>query len=523
MNGLLVKVSKHISVKQRLSFISAFVIAVIVHGFMLSNKIPNHDDVGQLYDSMIRYQSGRWFLFFPAQISSDLCLPWFNGVLGIVYLSLAAMIIIWFFQVESSICVIAISAIMVTFPTVASTFNYMQAGDSYFFGLLLACLAVCFVRNSSKCCWFAAVVCLTLSMGIYQAYLPFAAALLVIWHINELLIEDKDVKEVLLSGIKCICVIGVSVAAYLVITKLVLRYYNADISGYTAGFMIDDFSIRNILRLVSTAYKRSLGYYLINDLNIHYRYMNCLYSLMFMISALFSILLFKRYRCKTKESGVKISLLLLLHFVLPLAAGLIYCMCTQVHVLMVYGFVALILFPLILTDQIEKSNITIEGIKGNLMRLGQIVIVLTVFITSFNYALVSNKAYLSLYLTYEQSYAYANRLMTEIQLQDRYDKNDTIILVGSPNINIEYTMPWREEKDVKSMTGVSASLVTARTFDRYLRYYLGVEQEVSRITSLESLESLETDIDINTLSCYPNAGSIISEDGRVFVKFSDVQ
>lgn len=522
MNEVLKKITRFISKEQKLSFISTFVIGVIVHLFMLSNKIPNHDDVNQLYDSMFRPSHGRWFLFFPAKISSDLSLPWFNGVLGIVYLSLSAMLIIWFFQVKSSICIVAISAVMVTFPTVASTFNYMQAGDSYFFCLLLACLAVCFVRNSSKWCWFAAIVCLTLSMGIYQSYLPFATALLVMWHINELLIEDKEVKKVLLSGIKCICVIGVSVAAYLVITKLVLRYYNAEISDYTAGFMIDDFSVKNILQLILTAYKRSLGFYLINDWNVHYRYMNCLYILVVMIAIVFSILLFKRYNHKA-NGRVKIFLLGLLHLILPLAAGLIYCMCAQMHMLMVYGFVALIIFPLILTDQIEKSNITIAGIKGNLMRLGQIVIVLTTFITSFNYALVSNKAYLSLYLTYEQSYAYANRLMTEIQLQDGYDKDDTIILVGSPNINIEYTMPWREEKDVKSMVGVTSSLVTARTFDRYLKYYLGVEQEVSRITSLEQLESLGTDIDINELDCYPNTGSIIREGDIIFVKFSDMQ
>ena len=521
MNELVGKMIKHISKDQRLSFISTFVIGIIVHLFMLSNKIPNHDDINQLYDAMFRPSHGRWFLFFPAKISSDLSLPWFNGVLGIIYLSLCSMIVIWFFQVKSNVCVISISAIMVTFPTVASTFNYMQAGDSYFFCLLLACVAVCFVRSSSKWCWVAAIVCFTLSMGIYQSYLSFAVALLVIWHINELLINDKDVKEVLLSGIKCICVIGISVAAYLMISKLVLKYYNTEILNYIAGFVIDDFSIKNILRLVLTAYKRSLGFYLINDLNVHYGYMNCLYFLIIMIAIAFSILLYKRYNHKSNK--LKIFILVLLYIALPLAAGLIYCMCAQVHMLMVYGFVALVLFPVLLADSIENSNIATAGIKGNLIRLGQITIVLATFITSFNYALVSNKAYLSLYLTYEQSYAYANRLMTEIQLQDEYDKDDAIILIGTPNINIEYTMPWREEKDVKSMCGVTPSLVAARTFDRYLRYYLGVEQEVSRITSPEQLEALGTDIDIDELSCYPNVGSIICEEDTIFVKFSGVQ
>lgn len=192
---------------------------------------------------------------------------------------------------------------------------------------------------------------------------------------------------------------------------------------------------------------------------------------------------------------------------------------------MVYGFVALVLLALFLTDWIEQSNVAIEGgkYKTSLIRIGQIVVVLTVFITSFNYALVSNKAYMALYLTYEQSYAYANRLTTEIQMQDDYARDKVIVLVGEPYVNTGYTMPWREEKDVQSMHGVTPSLISSYTLPRYLRYYVGVEQEVVTISSLEQWRDLETDIDINTLSCYPNAGSMISEDGRVFVKFSDVQ
>ncbi|MCM1235252.1 MAG: hypothetical protein NC489_34560, partial [Ruminococcus flavefaciens] len=67
----------------------------------------------------------------------------------------------------------------------------------------------------------------------------------------------------------------------------------------------------------------------------------------------------------------------------------------------------------------------------------------------------------------------------------------------------------------------TSSLVTARTFDRYLRYYLGVEQEVVSVTSLEQLKEFE--IDINDLNYYPNAGSMIREEDTIFVKFSDVQ
>lgn len=520
MNSILKKIFSRISKEQKLSFICTFIIGIIVHLFMLSNKIPNHDDLGQLYDAMNRYKHGRWFLFFPSQISSDLSLPWFNGVLGIIYISFCAMIIVWLFQMKSSICIMAVGTIMVTFPTVASTFNYMQAGDAYFFCLLLACTAVYFAIKSSKLCWGVSAILLTLSLGIYQSYLPFAVALLIVWHIKELLIEDKDVKKVFLSGIKCICIIGISIAAYLITTKIVLKYHNAEIIGHIAGFILDDISIKNMLKLILESYKNSLGFYLINQFGVHYRYLNYLYIAAVLFAILFSLYLFKQYNQRKEKQ--KVLLLIFLYAVLPLASGLIYCMCAQVHMLMVYGFVALALFLLILTDWIEKCNIVKKGIKGKLIPLGQILIVLTIFITSFNYAVVSNKAYLSLYLTYEQSYAYANRLMAEIQLVDDFDKDDRIVLIGYPNLNLEYTMPWRVETDVQSLRGVTLSLTNQYTFDRFLKYYLGVEQEVLRVTSLEELKSFDINPDIDALDYYPSVGSIVRKGNTIFVKFSDL-
>ena len=409
---------------------------------------------------------------------------------------------------------------MVTFPTVASTFNYMQAGDAYFFCLLLTCLAVCLVCGTSKFGWFAAAVLLTLSMGIYQSYLAFAVALLVIWHIKGLLIEDKDINDVLLSGIKSISIIGISVAAYWIITKLVLKQYGGEFIGHISVFVLDDFSVKNVCQRALKACKESLCFYLTNGYGVHYSIMSYLYILVLLVAVVFSFILFKRF--DRKKSKMKILLLLCLYAALPLASGLIYCMCAKVHMLMVYGFVALALFPIILADQVENSNLAIEGIRGKLIHFGQIAIILTVFITSFDYAMVSNKAYLTLYLTYEQSYAYSNRLMTEIQMQPDFEKGDTIVLIGWPAVNINYTMPWREEEDVHALRGVTESLTNVYSFGKYLKFYLGVEQEVIQITSLDEWKDFETDIDISELSCYPNSGSIICEENTIFVKFGDV-
>ncbi|MDQ9827085.1 hypothetical protein RFZ44_27865, partial [Acinetobacter sp. 163] len=46
----------------RVTFFSAFVLGLITHLYMITNKFPNHDDINHLFANNYGTQSGRWVL-----------------------------------------------------------------------------------------------------------------------------------------------------------------------------------------------------------------------------------------------------------------------------------------------------------------------------------------------------------------------------------------------------------------------------------------------------------------------------
>ena len=56
---------------------------------MLSD-IPNHDGLSSVYFDQNMITSGRWFLTIACGFSSYFTIPWLIGLLGMVYLGVAA-------------------------------------------------------------------------------------------------------------------------------------------------------------------------------------------------------------------------------------------------------------------------------------------------------------------------------------------------------------------------------------------------------------------------------------------------
>ncbi len=74
---------------------------------------------------------GRWFLPYASGISSSYELPWLNGILSILYISIAVVFICKTFDVKGRLTAALIGAVTVTFPTVISTFTYCYVTDAY--------------------------------------------------------------------------------------------------------------------------------------------------------------------------------------------------------------------------------------------------------------------------------------------------------------------------------------------------------------------------------------------------------
>ena len=223
------------------TWIYAFVFSVIfggvAHLYKMVNWLPNWDSLVFRKDPQHMESLGRWFLSFASKLSTDYEVPWLNGLLAIAFISVSAVLICETFDIKSKISAALIGAVTVTFPTVISTFTYTYVVDSYALSFLFVCIAVYLLTHKGKISAAAAVLLLTLSLGIYQAYITTAIALLTASLLTELL-TSKDKAKTLTSLKKALKYIVCGIIAFLlyyVIQLAVTAFSNIEISNNEAG------------------------------------------------------------------------------------------------------------------------------------------------------------------------------------------------------------------------------------------------------------------------------------------------
>ena len=152
------------------AFSGAFILGLLIHMPVLLSDVPNHDGLDSMYFDQNMITSGRWFLTVACGISSYYTVPWVIGLLGILYLSCAAVALCELLEVRKSWAAAICGGLLTAFPALASTFAYVFTLDGYMLALLLAVSAV-LVTKKRRLGFLPGAACLAFSMGIYQGYL----------------------------------------------------------------------------------------------------------------------------------------------------------------------------------------------------------------------------------------------------------------------------------------------------------------------------------------------------------------
>lgn len=157
-------------------FFSTFLLGLLIHMPIMLRDIPNHDGLASMYFDQNMITSGRWFLTVACGISSYYTLPWLIGLLAMLYLGIAAVLLVEFLEVRQGWAAVLVGGLLAVFPSLASTFAYVFTMDGYMLAVLLAVLAVLLTKKY-RLGFLPGALCLACSLGIYQSYLPFAVLL----------------------------------------------------------------------------------------------------------------------------------------------------------------------------------------------------------------------------------------------------------------------------------------------------------------------------------------------------------
>jgi hypothetical protein len=502
------------------TFVSAFILGLLTHAYMLTNKLPEPDDVDVTIGLVSTHANGRWFLHVPDIISSTFSLPWANGLLALTYLSVAVCLVVACLRIGQSYYRFFAAGLMVTIPTIGCTLMFMFTVDTYMFSIMLACLAA-FLAVRYKFGYIAAIVPLVLSMGIYQAYYAVTCGILVIVLILEILDNQVTWQKTLYKGLRFIILLGVSMAAYLIIVKI-----TAPPGALRPGMEdIGRIELSELPYLILKAYLFIAEYFLLDlRLGIHYPFMPALFAVAFVLGGVLLVMLARRQNIS--KQPMKLALLCVLVILLPLACNIIYVMDPGTwRILTIYATVFAPVFLVVLADRCKvfaEQGQTEESVPSGKRRRPALIVNFSCWAISvvlalniFNSFIVTNQLYFKLHFVYETSYAQSVEFVSRIRNTEGYTADKQIVMVGTPKAEIG--LP---QLDSFMYRNTFNSYLSAYNFPTFLRNYLGFTQQIEWQED-RALVDPQISAVMTGMPQYPDDGSIALVDDVIYVNFPD--
>lgn len=505
-NDILYKWEK-IDKSYKIAFISTFVIGLLAHAYMFTNKFPNHDYPYNIYGGQFNWSVmlGRWFLEPATMISSYFLLPWINGVLSVFYVAIASAFIIGILKIRNVIPIILCSGLLVTYPAFADTAGFLFTADGYMVAMMLASAAVWFWQNKEgiwSYIWF--MLLLGLAIGIYQSYLSFAIYLILIRIILDILerkYTDKElfrkIGKALLAGI---CAVGFYYGMQILIMKITNNSF-ADYMG------ISEVGLLNIGTVMETLIRDTIRFAKLfigsNGEYTFFEISNGIFILLLIGIYGYGIVYTKLYRRKWQL------LIFMISNILFIPAAYLWDFVSEdvvYRLLMLYCVVLIYLLAVTLVDKYMPKWF------GNAYTLFCIAII-------FNFALIDNIGYYNLNLCWQETYATAIQMQDRLQQLDGYEDADTILIIGTLRLKNENRRDWVLDR-VPPMIGIEdVNLMRNQDFIvSILNNDLGM---VLDGVNGEMREELLENKTVQEMGCWPAADSVRMVDGVMVMKLQD--
>lgn len=498
----------------RLAFLSAFLLGLLVHLPVMLSDIPNHDGLASMYFDQNMITSGRWFLTVACGISSFFTVPWVIGLLGLVFLGVAAAALCELLEVRKGWAVVGVSGLLTVFPALASTFAYVFTLDGYMFALMLAVLAVLFTRKH-RLGFLPGAVCLAFSMGTYQGYLAFAMILSVyavlMVFCGEKEEEDRfSLRRRFTEALRYLYMGALGAAGYYVILRLLLAIQRKELDTYQGISGMTSAGAGGILGSVGAMYRDFVGFTFKGNVIFQNKYgLAACAVLALAAAAAFAVLARRRKWWKNPVVFVIIGVAVL---ILPAVTNIILAVSPGVtyHLLMRYQWV---LYPIGAVALAEKCG----GREGVFAEWGAFA---AAFVLIFCYGLTDNIAYTNLQRRYEKTYAYCLRLLDRIEQTDGYYPGIPVAMVG-----VVGDEQFPETDITLSVTGGMIGmhgdvlLYTGRNYQAFIRHYLGA---TLNILPAEAMADMYYSEEYEAMESFPGKNSIRIIDGIMYVKTENV-
>lgn len=496
----------------RYTFFSAIIAGFLAHGFMISNKLSWHDDIGIIFNEQ-GSPLGRWFLailtkLYAKLFGSNASVSWFIGLTVLVMLAIGAVLVTVIFELDNRADYIIIGSVMAVFPSVTSLFGYMWVATYDTISILLSIVAVYVLLRAKTPAWriiFGSVI-LCLSMGIYQAFINVTVFLLVILFIKNIMVDpQRNIKIIMIDiGVYGATLI-LGLLEYLVVNKFFLKVQNIRMISYQGLSEMDKISLRQLKEGIIASYHDFFVPIQHDGETMFMDNMRIVYYILLGIIIVFGIISFVKIFMKKKLNAVLLAVAMLC---VPLAYNFVHLLgASYVYGLMVYAKCMLILLCLVMLRYTDVSLLFVKKAMKNFS------VLCCIFIVWF-YIDFANKCYLKAKFQQEETQAWMTTFSTQIKSVDGYDDELPIAYIND-----------REKADkssfeVSPISGIYlppynlGGLNNNYQWKTYMKYWCGFYQ-----LEVEDYTPYENNAVIEAMPSYPDDGSIRVIDDVIVVKF----
>lgn len=515
------KINKYKKDPRVMAFLAAFIGGLLIHLFALVNVLHNQDDICvQPYGYGAGVESGRWFLAicgnFVGNVLTNYNLPWTYGFIFIAFLAASAFVVTDIFSIRSRKLAALTGLVFVSFPSVTSAMMFRFTVPYYGLAILLSTLAAYVLIKAKRkyILWGLLSALLTaLSLGIYQAYVTLTVAILVLYLIQQALLNEKPWYHQIYRGIYyCVC-LALGLVAYLLFLKLSLWYFDTELSGYRGmdSALAGGLSLATLPATIWRAFVTFCTMPIRNHFTLApIRLITVCY---FIIGALAGIMLLINLIQRKAKAG-QIVITILLCMVYPIAINLTVFMAplSEIYALMVHAFSMVLVTPMVLFEALPKCEG--KGIKLKKVLSSAMVIVLTVMV--FGYSYIDNVNYTAAYYANRQTENYFNSLVTQIRMTEGFEATMKWAFIGRPN-DPHLRSKWNNAPHYGGVK-TATELTNSYSWHHWIRNHTGYGFVFADEKTMQELMQKE---EVKAMTCYPDYGSIRIVDGVVVVKFEE--
>ncbi|HIS42277.1 MAG TPA: glucosyltransferase domain-containing protein [Candidatus Limiplasma pullicola] len=440
------RLNTNLSRRQLLKFclIAGMLLGVLAHGFMFANKIPNHDDMRFGMDlTGAGLESGRFVLYFFWKLLSTMSVPWLNGLLGVLFLSLAAWLACDAFDLRRVWQAGALLCVLIVYPLNATIFCFMYEAHVFSLGILLA-MAAPWLTRRARLGFLWAALCVMLCTGIYQGFLMLAIGMLI------LLVIQRTAYGQAQSGwaawrfaIGCAAAAIAGVLLYLGAMALLTRVGAVVLSDYQSINQMGKLDVSTLPSKLAMAWNTVWDHYLWDVPDYTTRLMRL--AQITLVALGYGWLAVRVVLSAVRRRWGHAALLAVCGVLLVLSAAGVFMMGENInaHQLTLYSLIVILLLPVTcLPHEAERPG------RQMLRRLCAAALAAACLGYGFQCTILDNQAYYQLYSSFTRISHAMNRLALSIEEEPQYRPGLRIATVGfmsweDPPVYFDYELASR--------------------------------------------------------------------------------